>query len=49
MNAIDRASSEYADTNGDVDDDEALVIEAAEDREMLSVACDGGDSATLGG
>jgi hypothetical protein len=48
MNAIDRVSSEDADANGNVDD-EALVVNAAEDREVLRGAYDGGESATLGG
>ena len=48
MNAIDRVPSEDADTDGDADD-EALIVEAAEDREVLRLTSDGGDSATLGG
>jgi hypothetical protein len=47
MNAIDRMLGEDADANGNVDD-EALVVNAAEDREVLRGACDGGGSATEG-
>lgn len=47
MSAIEWVPSEYADA--DTDEDKALVVEAIGDREVVRVACDGGDSATQRG